>query len=427
MAIQVSQTLKQLEKEVKKLGIEDKIVSTGKNGRTMKEDLIIPIREHNLIKRYGSLGNIPEHMNMMLSMKSPMLAVRIDALKEVEQKEIWENPDWGFEEKLNGVRCIVIYDGNQIHLYSRHNSDKDLLPIEFTDKVMFPDSCDLGKLNKSFMIDCELTCDNRNLNTVIGKYGVQTETVLQAVTAIIGSDVSRARIIQKRENVRLVFNSFDCMFYDGKWLDKEPLKVRKEALKDIFNTLKACGFNIRENLYTNVNKKEMYNNLVKLGKEGCVAKNINGIYIPDSTRGFKGWVKIKRSVSKAESNDDDLGDTFDGWISGFVPGNKGSAFENLVGAVCVSIYKKKSDGTREVHEIARISGMDLRLRQDMTKIVGGQVTLNPKYYDRVVEIDGQGVSARELRLNHAVLIGFRYDKNKDSCEVDEDFLVRNIV
>jgi hypothetical protein len=98
-----------------------------------------------------------------------------------------------------------------------------------------------------------------------------------------------------------------------------------------------------------------------------------------------------------------------------------------VGAICLSTYVRKDDGTLYEHEIARISGIDLQLRQHMTELVDGQVTLNPDYYGRVVEFDGQGISAREKRVRHATFLTFRNDKDKDGCEISESFLEKQII
>ena len=52
----------------------------------------------------------------------------------------------------------------------------------------------------------------------------------------------------------------------------------------------------------------------------------------------------------------------------------------------------------------------------------GNVTLNPKYYGKIVEVDGYGISSRVMRLRHAVLIRFRDDKNFEDCVYTERFI-----
>ena len=115
MAISVGRSMKQLNEMARDLGIADRIVGTGKDGKVKKEDLILPIREQMLIQRYGSVSNTPKHLNLMLSLKSPMLAGRIENFKQEQQEEVWESDNWSMEQKLNGVRCFIINDGNGIH------------------------------------------------------------------------------------------------------------------------------------------------------------------------------------------------------------------------------------------------------------------------------------------------------------------------
>jgi ATP-dependent DNA ligase len=150
-------------------------------------------------------------------------------------------------------------------------------------------------------------------------------------------------------------------------------------------------------------------------------------YVPDTNRQNDGWIKIKRSVSEMSSMEEAFGDTIDGWISGYEPGKPDKGLQDYVGTLKISTYIKRADGTIYEHEIAYISGFDMKLRVDMTEMIAGIPTLKATYYSRVVEIDGAGVSSRARRFNHAVLLGFRYDKNKDSCIIDEDFLNKLIL
>lgn len=451
MAISVGRTIKQLEDMANSLGVE--VVGTGKNGKRKKEDFILPIREYNLVKRYGSVDKIPTHLELMMHIKSPMLAGRIDGFKKEQQEEVWNSDDWVFEQKLNGVRCILINDGNGLHMYSRHNSDVDLLPICFTDRILLPEKCDLSKLDKSFIIDCEITSDNPNICTILDGYGVETASQLQAVTSILGSLPEKAIQIQKSNNLNLVFNSFDCLYYDGQWIMNEPLRKRHEVVTHIISVLKSCGFNVRSVPYTIKNKKAFFKGFIDAGMEGCVGKPLNGIYIPDTTRNFKGWVKIKRSLKAVASQeavdlnsfdmsslsidtsmnfDGDLlgdsffGDTIDCFVTGYEPGRKDSAFKNLVGSVCISAYVRKSDGTLEKRELGKFSGITLKEREKMTEVINGEPTLKPEYYNRVVEVDAVDVT-KNLRFAHCTFIQWRWDKQPDSCIIDEEFLYKNLI
>ena len=439
VAIPVSKKLDELKKMANEFRIDVK--PSGKNGRFMKEDFIVPIREYFLVKRYGGLDKVPEHMKLMLEIKSPMLAKRIDSLKPEVQEMVWESDEWDFEEKLNGCRCLVVKTNEGLFLYSRHNSDVDLLPINFTSKILFPDDFDLDAVKENFILDTEITSDVHRLDTVVGQYGVVTETMLQAITAIINCSNERARLIQEKEDMRFTFNFFDCIWYDGKWITNHILKERRKLGFELYNKLLDNKFNIKPVNINNTNKKQFYKSIIMSGGEGVVSKNVNSIYVPDNTRNSKGWIKVKKSVSEMMQNNRDcsdstnsldslnltdpmdvFSDTIDGFITGFELGTKGKAFEGMVKTIKISTYLKKKDGSIVEHEIAHISGLDTKMLNDMTTVIGGIPTLTPSYYGRVVEIDGSSVSSRELRLMNAVFHGFRYDKNKDDCIIDEELL-----
>ena len=168
MAIQVDKTLKELQQMALSLGIYLD-TGSGKNGKIMKEDLITPIRNHFLLQRYKDVTKIPKHLELILSLKSPMLAKRIDELKPELQEAIWKSNQWYFEEKLNGVRLFLIKTGKGLHLYSRHNSVTDLLPIEYSENIVYPENFDLGKIKDDFILDTEITSDYDSINTSLAR------------------------------------------------------------------------------------------------------------------------------------------------------------------------------------------------------------------------------------------------------------------
>ena len=447
MAVSVGKKIDELEAIAQSLGVE--VIGSGKDGKKKKEDYIYPLRKYNLIQRYGSIDKVPEHLNLILQLKSPMLAGRIDSFKPDQQEEVWGSSEWMFEHKLNGVRCIVVNSGDGIlHLYSRHNGTNDFLPIEMTENVMLPAGFDGSKISKSFIIDTEITSDNPQICTIVGNdVGVETATQLQAVTAILGSLPEKAIQIQRNNNLSLVFNIFDCLYYDGQWIMNETLQDRRMIMEGIIYELERLHFNARRVPSTVKDKKRFVQNLLNLGFEGAVAKRVSGIYIPDTTRNFKGWVKIKRSLKSSlasqefdvdaalngmggldfgDDNPFTFGDSIDVFVSGFEPGSKGSSFEKLVGSVTVSAYVKRFDGSLEETELGKFSGITLEERQNMTMLIDGKPVLKPEYYQRVVEIDAQQITAHG-RFQHCVFKRWRFDKTYDQCIISEEFLIRNLV
>ena len=105
----------------------------------------------------------------------------------------------------------------------------------------------------------------------------------------------------------------------------------------------------------------------------------------------------------------------------FLP-KKNSALhvENLIGGIKVSVFIKEEDGSETEHWIGTISGITDSLRRKMTILdEEGNPTLNPEYYGKVLAVNGQDISSKNLRMSHcrAVDWNFRIDKSPNDCIV----------
>ena len=169
-------------------------------------------------------------------------------------------------------------------------------------------------------------------------------------------------------------------------------------------------------------KEEFLERIWEAGGEGVIAKRLDGKYLPTKSRPRNGWIKIKRTTTGT------LGDSIDGFITGFELGKEGKGFENLVGSLHISLNLLKQDGSSTTHHIARVINIPLVDRKRITVLNGdGRPELDASYYNRVVEIEGQAVSARARRLTHPRLIRFRDDKSPHDCTMSEKDLERMIV
>lgn len=465
MAISVPYDLKGLREFCEELEIIDGIEPSGKNGRFMKEDYIVPIREYYLNEIYGE--DIPNYMDMILKRNSVMLAVRIDKFDDETQKEVMESDEFYYEEKLNGLRAIIIKSDGKLTVFSRHSSAETLLPVEYTDNILeivnfnkdYYKTLD-SKYGYTFMLDSEMDMEDDDVEKMKDAgYLERDATKLQAMTTLMNSLPGRALKIQNELGIKLRFNVFDCINYKNKNIDVLPLYRRKNGVKKlmdmIMNIYPRLNFQPVEEAHGKKEKEEFLKRMIVSGREGVVAKDPNSTYRSDGNRGLLDWVKIKPSVSyrnriiqeelkkQSDAEEDelfggsgidgltfnDLGfndsepkykDTIDAWISGFVAGN--GNFDGMIGAVELTTWIVKKDGSRYKHPIAWISGFDLETRQAMTEIIKGEVRLKKEYYGKVWEIDGQGISHANKRLNHARLITWRDDKSSEECETPEEIL-----
>jgi len=425
--------LQELIKLCDKLGIMDTVTRRYAKGaknpdgspkeKTGKKEYMFALAKHYLFRKYPD-GDVPKHMMVRLKLESLMLAHRITAYKEDLQKEIWENDKYIFEEKADGCRMLIVFfKGEGIHFYSRHVSVEDWLPIEYFNILNNVSTSALGERFDSFIIDSEVVSENPNICTVIGNRGVTTETQLQAVTALLAlKDIDESKNIQ-REHGLLKFIGFDVLMMNRKWIIDEPYLRRRNVLEFMAPELRRYGLNfeifpiVRDSSV----KRRFYEEIVSRGGEGVIAKDVDAKYIASDNRQKGAWTKIKRSVAESLQMQG-LGDTIDGFITGGAVGEPGTLNESRISRLEVSVLLRKMNGTEDQHVIAWVSNLTDELMEDLTVNEEGEIKLNPAYLNRVIELNGQNISARNRRLRHAVLDRFRDDKSWTDCTIDEDFL-----
>ena len=126
------------------------------------------------------------------------------------------------------------------------------------------------------------------------------------------------------------------------------------------------------------------------------------------------------------------GKDIDVFISGFSESDPNRGHADFIGGIKVSVFLKNSNGYKQEHHIGTVSGLSMDLRRKMT-IIGedGKPVLNPEWLDKVIVINGQSISPQSKRFSHCTLadpIHFsRPDKTKFDCEIEEDFLLANII
>jgi ATP-dependent DNA ligase len=399
-----------------------------------KKDLILLLQEYSL----GQLGeeNISWGLRKRLEIDSPMLCFSFKHLKDGEKDECMESDDWMAEVKCDGVRMISTYHPSEgFRFFSRNLSVTNFLPVEYTDKIILWPNGKIENLipslgyefkdrsNLSFVLDCELTCSNPNVDTtaVRGKKGTKTGTVLNAVSAILSIEAKDSITIQKTQNCPLEFQVFDVYEFDESTIWELPLRERLSTRKEIVSFISENGWEIQEVEGIIDNKQEFYDQILAEGGEGIVLKNLNSPYIPTSSRRRTGFVKRKRSVQESKGSD------IDAFIIGFVPANPKKAWSHLIGAIKMGIFlTDKEEGEHSIHHIASVSAMPMEMREAMTTTDGdGNIALKEEYYRKVLIINGQDTSPKSRRFMHAIAdweTGFREDKNHLDCDMSEEVL-----
>jgi bifunctional non-homologous end joining protein LigD len=178
-------------------------------------------------------------------------------MKAVLWDEPFSDPDWIFERKLDGVRCLAHRDGGgAVRLYSR------------TDRGMDGDYPELVQALQSepcedFVVDGEVVAFDRR--------GVTSFSRLQR---------------RHRERVTVFLYLFDVLRLDGEDLRERPLRERKAILR------RSLRFrdHVRYTPHRNEQGEAMYEEACRKGLEGVIAKRADSTY--SSTRSSD-WRKLK--------------------------------------------------------------------------------------------------------------------------------------
>lgn len=177
-------------------------------------------------------------------------------------KKRFSDSDWIFEEKFDGVRCIVVKTGKKVTLYSRNRK----------------------RLNQSFP------------ELVKAFEGQRRDFVLDGEIVAFQGKVTSFSKLQERMHLKdptkvmrripVYFYAFDLLTLEGRDLTKHPLLERKKALK------KAVTFNTKVRYTTHrVSSGEAYfKEAEKKHWEGIIAKRADSVYV---SRRSRDWLKFK--------------------------------------------------------------------------------------------------------------------------------------
>jgi ATP-dependent DNA ligase len=90
------------------------------------------------------------------------------------------DPDWVFERKLDGVRCLVLKDGNQVRLLSRNRKDMRRTWPELVEAI--------ESQERSFVVDGEIVAFERRHES----RAADTKAVDRAIGSSSSADAGRS-------------------------------------------------------------------------------------------------------------------------------------------------------------------------------------------------------------------------------------------
>jgi bifunctional non-homologous end joining protein LigD len=176
----------------------------------------------------------------------------------------FSDPQWIFERKFDGMRCLAFRDGDQVRLLSRNRQPLNGTYPELVDALA-------AQSASRFVLDGE----------VVAFQGRRTSFArLQGRLGITNPDEARA------SRIRIFYYLFDLMHLDGKSTTDLPLQWRKRLLRSAINfdgPLRNTAHRVQDGL-------SAYQAACKRGDEGVIAKRADSPYEGGRS---KDWLKFK--------------------------------------------------------------------------------------------------------------------------------------
>jgi DNA ligase D-like protein (predicted ligase) len=177
------------------------------------------------------------------------------AMKAVLTDQRFSDPNWIYERKLDGIRCIAVRDGGPVRLLSRNDLSLDARYPEIASALA-------AEPHERFAVDGE-------------------------VVAFEGTRTSFARLAQRgRQRVRVYLYVFDVLWLDGCDVRALPLLARKRLLRAELTFPDA----VRLTPYRKEAGEALFEEACRKGWEGVIAKRADSPY---SDRRSRDWLKFK--------------------------------------------------------------------------------------------------------------------------------------
>jgi DNA ligase D-like protein (predicted ligase) len=293
----------------------------------------------------------------------------IEPMKAVLADKPFSDPNWIFERKLDGIRCLATRDASGVRLVSRTGRAMNNEYPTIVEALEREPSDD-------FIADGEIVAFEK---------GITSFSRLQR---------------RGREHVPVFLYLFDLPRHDGEDLRNMPLRKRKARLRRALEFGGPVRFNPHRN---GEHGEEMYREACKKGLEGVVAKRADSLYLSGGRS--RDWLKLKCNAEQE-------------LVIGGYTAPHGSRTE--FGALLVGYYDDGGTlryagkvGTGFDHHTLRTLGAQMRgLEQDESPferfkpIPPGTHWVRPELVGQI----GFTEWTRDGRLRHPRFLGLRDDK-----------------
>jgi len=176
-------------------------------------------------------------------------------MKAVLTDARFSDPNWIFERKLDGIRCVAIRSSGAVRLLSRNDLSMNARFPELVE-ALGTEACE------EFAVDGE-------------------------VVAFVGAQTSFAALAQREQRyVPVFYYLFDVLWLEGHDVRRLPLRTRKRLLRA------ALEFHgpVRWTAHRNRDGEALFAEACRKGWEGLIAKRADSPYVSSRSRD---WLKFK--------------------------------------------------------------------------------------------------------------------------------------
>ena len=297
----------------------------------------------------------------------------------VEMQEAFDSPDYIYELKLDGERCIAYLDKDVTDLRNKRN---------FKMLVKVPELSNIHK-----QVNCRCILDGELIVTKDGRpdfFEIQRRSLM--------SNTFKIQLASSK--LPATFTAFDILYYEDHAVTDLPLMERKKLLE---KTIKE-NERIAISRYIEERGIEFYKLAKQNQLEGIVAKRKDSKYYLDKRT--KDWVKIKNLL------DDDF------VVCGYI------FKENAVISIVLGQYSNKKL-VYKGHVTLGISTTDFKLIKSIPEIRTQPFNELPPSNDNAVWVEPSLVCTVKFMMKTAngslrqpVFKGLRDDKEPKDCIVD---------
>jgi ATP-dependent DNA ligase len=186
-------------------------------------------------------------------------------------------PEWLYEPKWDGFRCIVFRDGDEVVLGSRNERPLNRYFPEVIEAVR-------SEVPPRVVLDAELVVPRK----VDGRTRLDWESLSQRIHPA----ASRVALLSEQTPAQVI--AFDCLALDDESLLERPLSERRTALESVFGLddgAPRAGRQVHLSISTTdaEQARGWFSTFEGAGLDGVVAKRLTGPYRPDQ----RDMVKVK--------------------------------------------------------------------------------------------------------------------------------------